>query len=147
MVSTDCDFLRFFDEEIRARGVRVSVDIFGMSLSDPGDVGIGQYFEDFIPHVDTIAPMTYPSHYYPRFAGYAEPAKHPYSVMYASVSDGSERLDIAGVDSALLRPWIQDFPYVGVYYGAHEVAEQIRALSDLGIESFVLWDPQNTYHY
>lgn len=144
---TITDVVRYFDTEVRSRGIAVSVDIFGMALSDVGDVGIGQHLEDFVPYVDAIAPMTYPSHYYPGFAGYAEPAKHPYSVMYASVHDGLERLAAIQADQAIMRPWIQGFTYVGVYYGTYEVAEQIRALSDLGLESWTLWDPQNTYHY
>lgn len=140
------ELLQYWDTNVRKTGPKVSVDLYGLSLSDPEDVGIGQHLEDFVPYVDAIAPMTYPSHYSSGFAGVANPAEHPYLVMYVSVKDGIERLEKLGaVDK--LRPWIQDFTIQGVHYGAAEVEQQIEALRDLGIESWTLWDPQNTYHY
>jgi hypothetical protein len=140
------DLLQYWDTNVRKTGPKVSVDLYGLSLSDPEDVGIGQHLEDFVPYVDVIAPMTYPSHYSSGFAGVTNPAEHPYLVMYVSVKDGIERLEkLDAVDK--LRPWIQDFTIQGVHYGAAEVQQQIEALYDLGIESWTLWDPQNTYHY
>ncbi len=141
------ELLRFFDQELRSSGTKISVDIFGMALSVADDVGIGQQFEDFFPFVDVIAPMVYPSHYYAGFAGVTNPNEHPYQVAKVSVGDGVKRLEAAGVEKTLLRPWLQDFSIDGVYYGSHQVQEQIRALEELGIDSWILWDPQNTYHY
>ena len=42
-------------------------------------------------------------------------------------------------------PWIQDFTLYGVPYGEHEVREQIRAAEELGIEGFLLWNPNVRY--
>jgi len=43
-----------------------------------------------------------------------------------------------------LRPWIQDFD-LGAEYTPRMVREQIQAVYDAGISSWMLWDPNNTY--
>jgi hypothetical protein len=45
---------------------------------------------------------------------------------------------------AKLRPWYQDFD-MGVKYDAAKVRAQIDAGEKLGIQSWMLWDPANTY--
>ena len=42
-------------------------------------------------------------------------------------------------------PWLQDFTIGGVRYGEHEVREQIRAAEELGINRFILWNPNVEY--
>lgn len=42
------------------------------------------------------------------------------------------------------RPWLQDFDYGG-NYGPKEVRAQIQATYDVGLTSWMLWDPGNTY--
>ena len=41
-------------------------------------------------------------------------------------------------------PWLQDFS-LGRAYGPAEVAAQLRAARDAGIEEWILWDPAVTY--
>jgi hypothetical protein len=43
-----------------------------------------------------------------------------------------------------LRPWLQDFD-LGAEYGKAEVEAQIRALNNLGLSSYMVWDPSNKY--
>ena len=43
-----------------------------------------------------------------------------------------------------LRPWLQDFS-LGHTYGPEEVRTQIRAVEDLGLEEWLLWNPANRY--
>ena len=43
-------------------------------------------------------------------------------------------------------PWLQDFTLYGVPYGEHEVRAQIDAAKELGIEGFLLWNPNVRYH-
>jgi hypothetical protein len=47
-------------------------------------------------------------------------------------------------DPLKLRPWIQDFDYGGNYDVA-EVRAQIQAAYDVGLTSFMVWDPANRY--
>jgi hypothetical protein len=43
-----------------------------------------------------------------------------------------------------MRPWIQDFDYP-VEYTPAMVEAQLRANAELGIESYMVWDPGNKY--
>ena len=92
--------------------------------------------------------MIYPSHYGPGIYGYAVPDAHPYGTVYESAKDGIERYNNVN-NPAVIRPWIQDFTarWVKGYinYGPNEVAAQIQALEDLGIEEYILWAPGNNY--
>src|SRR5213076_2824655 len=45
-------------------GIPVTFDIFGLTSSATGDLGIGQVWEDFVRVADVVLPMVYPSHYY-----------------------------------------------------------------------------------
>ncbi len=47
-------------------------------------------------------------------------------------------------DIAKLRPWVQDFDY-GAQYGTAEVQAQLRAFLEHGIQSFMVWDPNNKF--
>ena len=43
-----------------------------------------------------------------------------------------------------LAPWLQDFDD-GVPYGDAEVQAQIAAAKDLGVDSWLLWNPRTQY--
>ncbi|MEX0909977.1 MAG: putative glycoside hydrolase [Candidatus Paceibacterota bacterium] len=47
-------------------------------------------------------------------------------------------------DKNKIRPWLQDFSYGGTY-DADAVRAQIQATYDSGLNSWMLWDPGNTY--
>src|SRR5439155_1707193 len=49
---------------LKPLGVPVTFDIFGLTASATGDLGIGQVWEDFAGIADVVLPMVYPSHYY-----------------------------------------------------------------------------------
>lgn len=89
--------------------------------------------------------MVYPSHYPPTFLGFAQPAEHPYEIISHAMKGGIAKVEAAGYSKDKLRPWIQDFDLGGVSYGVREVEAQIKALSDLGLDSFMSWDPANSY--
>ncbi len=48
-------------------------------------------------------------------------------------------------DKNKIRTWIQDFSLGQPPYGAAEVSAQIQATYDVGLNSWMLWDPGNTY--
>src|SRR2546423_7679703 len=58
-------------DRLRASGVPVTFDIFGLTASATGDLGIGQVWEDFVSVADVVLPMVYPSHYYRGAYGFA----------------------------------------------------------------------------
>ena len=102
------------------------------------DMGIGQIFTHLAAHTDYMSPMCYPSHYAHGEFGIANPNAQPYQIIMKSVGD-SKTL-IAGVPHCKLRPWIQDFTLGPPHYGPTEVKAQIKALHDLGINEFLLWN-------
>ena len=46
---------------------------------------------------------------------------------------------------AKMRPWLQVFSIGGVTYDTEKVTAQIKASEDAGVDSWLLWDPKNTY--
>src|SRR5213080_1941753 len=132
---------------LRPLGVPVTFDIFGLTASaTTGDLGIGQVWEDFINIADVVLPMVYPSHYYRGAFGLAWPNGEPYRVVRFALRDALEcsRLQPAAAE---IRPFLQAFTLGRrrPRYTASEIRDQIRAAEDLGITSWVLWNPRSVY--
>lgn len=125
--------------------IKVSVDIFGLTTSvDEGDdMKIGQDYREIAEIADAVAPMMYPSHYAPGTYGIANPNANPYATIKKSMEDALRRT--IGVPVEKHRPWIQDFHYDGVTYGPEQIMAQVRALNEMGVAQFMLWDPSNKY--
>ncbi|MCA9355996.1 hypothetical protein KC852_00525 [Candidatus Nomurabacteria bacterium] len=124
--------------------VKTSADLFGMTTSNTDDLNIGQIIEDALTTFDYVCPMVYPSHYPATWNGYANPADNPYGVIHKSMSDGIKRAEAIGVSKDKLRAWIQDFD-LGAVYTRSMVEAQIQALYDIGLYSYMVWDPSNVY--
>jgi len=134
-------------ERLRPLGVPVTFDIFGLTASvTTGDLGIGQVWEDFVRVADVVLPMVYPSHYYRGAFGYAWPNGQPYHIVRSALTDALHRSrPLPG--SAEIRPFLQAFTLGRRLprYTPFEIREQIRAAEDLGITSWVLWNPRSVY--
>lgn len=129
-------------------GVPLSADVFGMVLTNKDDLSIGQQLDDISPYVDYISGMIYPSHFGKQWNGISNTHTHPYETVHDSSEMGLNRMAaLFGTSTAIQksRPWLQDFSIYGVIYNAPEVKAQIKALSDLGIDSFLLWNASNRY--
>jgi hypothetical protein len=135
------NFLLYAKKDINALGVPLSADIFGLVLTVPDDLNIGQKLEKIADAVDIISPMTYPSHYPKGTFGIAQPDLHPYEVIDQAIKDGLKRLANRKVK---IRPWLQDFN-LGSQYGRKQVQDQIKALADNGIYDYLFWNPNNHY--
>ncbi|MDP3909547.1 MAG: putative glycoside hydrolase [Gemmatimonadales bacterium] len=127
-------------------GVPVTFDIFGLTASATGDLGIGQVWEDFITVADVVLPMVYPSHYYAGSYGFARPNAEPYRVVRNALREALAR-SRPHPKAALIRPYLQAFTLGRRLprYTPHEVREQIRAAEELGLTSWVLWNPRSVY--
>jgi len=127
-------------------GVPITFDIFGLTSSATGDLGIGQVWEDFITVADVVLPMVYPSHYYRGSYGLAWPNGEPYRVVRNALREAIER-SRPFAKSAMIRPFLQAFTLGRRLprYSPHEIREQIRAAEELGITSWVLWNPRSVY--
>lgn len=146
-------FLAAARERLHPLGATVTADVFGLTMNESRDVGIGQQWERISATTDAVLPMVYPSHYFPtHLAGIRRPNRMPYETVHASVGMGvvrSERLRAAGVEPARIIPWLQAFTATwndrGFPYGPQQARDQIRALYALGIEDWIFWHPGSNY--
>ncbi|OGI61929.1 hypothetical protein A2645_01965 [Candidatus Nomurabacteria bacterium RIFCSPHIGHO2_01_FULL_39_9] len=138
------EFFAYLHENLKDTGAKTSADLFGMTTSNFDDLNIGQVLENAVPYFDYISPMVYPSHYPKTWNGFANPATKPYEVIKIAMTSAVGRLKVIGEDPKKLRPWLQDFN-LGATYTADMVRKQIQATYDSGLDSWLIWDPANTY--
>jgi hypothetical protein len=142
---TIADFFTDVDTTLRGQyHIPLSADIFGLTMSTTDDMGIGQKLELIAPHVDYVCPMVYPSEFADGTYGVKDPAENPYTMISTSLTDGIAKLKVIGLPASTLRPWLQDFNLKAVYTPAM-VQAQITATNDVGLKSWVFWDPENIY--
>ena len=135
------EFFQYLDAELSVQPVRTSADLFGMTLWRSDGLNIGQRIEDAAPYFDYIMPMVYPSHYPPGFEKFANPAEHPYEIIYRSLIRYSE---LAKNGRARLSPWLQDFD-LGAVYTPAMIGLQKQASYDSGGYGWALWNARNVY--
>ena len=133
-------FLAEMQRELRPKGAYQGASVFGIAAA-AGD-SIAQDVPAMGAVVDYLAPMLYPSHWGPGMYRVDSPINQPYDIVKKSLADFQRVSQSTGVR---FLPWLQDFTLAGVTYGEHEVREQIRAAKELGIEGFLLWNPNVRY--
>jgi hypothetical protein len=118
--------------------VYLSADVFGRTLwawnmkkIDP----IGQHLESLDPHLDYLSPMIYPSHY--------ETDKlrnDPYGTIKLALQAGIKR-------NLAMRPFLQafDMKIPSTMRYAQYIIAQVRAAQELGIDSYLFWNPEANY--
>jgi hypothetical protein len=136
--------LRPLGERTRALGEPFTSDVFGLTTSAPTDMGIGQMWEDLVTSADVVLPMVYPSHYFGGYYSLKHPNDEPYKVIRRAMQDAIRRSAPLG-KTAEIRPYLQAFTLGPPRYTPALVREQIRAAEELGITSWVLWNPRSAY--
>jgi hypothetical protein len=160
------DFYVYLNESI-PQEIVISADLFGMVTTNTDDLNIGQVLERALPYFDYIGPMVYPSHYPKGFNGWNDVNAVPYELMKFVMAAAVRRTETATssipsfaytrigtstpalyskpvYDKKKMRPWIQDFDYP-VEYTPAMVEAQLRANRELGLDSYMVWDPGNRY--
>jgi hypothetical protein len=135
------DFLAETHAALRKEGAYQGASVFGIAAA-AGD-SIAQDIPEMARVVDYLAPMIYPSHWGPGMYRVDSPITEPYAITAKSLADFQRVAEGTGVR---FMPWIQDFTLYGVTYGPAEVRAQIDAAASLGIDSFLLWNPNVRYH-
>ena len=147
-------FLNRAKQRLHPLGVPVTADVFGLTPNTPDDLDIGQQWETISATADVIKPMVYPSHYFPtHLRGVPRPNRMPYETVFQSVGMAvvrNQRLKDAGVPRpARIVPWLQAFnaPWVdkNYPYGPEQLRAQTKAVYDLGLEDWILWNPGSRY--
>lgn len=136
--------LRMLRERTKGLGVPFTIDVFGLTTSARSDMGIGQYWEDLVTNADAVLPMVYPSHYMRGVYNLKHPNSEPYQVIRRAMQDALRRSAALGA-TAEIRPYLQAFTLGPPRYTPAMVREQIRAAEELGLDSWVLWNPRSAY--
>ena len=138
------DFLAQAHNELLPYKVLVSIDVFGIAgWGRAEDIRItGQKIEELVRHCDVVSPMIYPSHYYGRFQGIANPGGQPFHL----VSETCRRFTtlVEGLE-VTLRPWIQAFPWGAENFSDGYILEQLCALDQSKSRGWLLWSAGNAY--
>lgn len=135
------DFLEYMRSGLKPLGTVFSADVFGLTASDQGAMGIGQDIHAMAEHLDYLCPMVYPSHYNTGEYGIGDPEANPHDTVWHSLQDFQAKLEGT---QCKLRPWLQDFS-MQIQYGPLQVQAQIDACYELEIEEWLLWDPHCTF--
>jgi hypothetical protein len=140
-------FFEYVHEELKDLPAYHSVDLFGLAVWDENyDLNIGQRLVDTLGNFDYICPMVYPSHYYDGFEGYANPADHPYEIIYMSLMKAKEQMAKASEElGSKLRPWLQAFD-MGAVYDAAMIGKEKQAVYDTDAYGWLLWNARNVYN-
>ena len=146
-------FLAEARRRLHPLGVTVAADLFGLSMNEASDVGIGQQWETLSAIADHLLPMVYPSHYFPtHLPGIRTPNRMPYETVFTSVGMGvirNRRMREAGHTPARIVPWIQAFSASWVDrnypYGPDQARAQKQALYELGLEDWIFWNAASKY--
>jgi hypothetical protein len=137
--------LALLRDRIKPLGVPFTIDVFGMTTNVEVDMGIGQVWEDLVSTADVVLPMVYPSHYFNAMYGVRHPNSEPYRIVRSALEDGIRRTTRLGGPTAEIRPYLQAFTLGRPRYTPTQVRDQIRAANDVGINSWVLWNPRSSY--
>ena len=138
------EFMLYARQQLADLKVPVTADVFGLTTSTRGDMGIGQEWEKMVDAVDVILPMVYPSHYIPGNYGLSHPNAYPYRVIYRSMQDAIARSKTVP-NAGTIRPWLQAFTLGPPRYTPAHVRAQIQAVYDVGLTEWVLWSPGSNY--
>lgn len=133
-------FLKQAKKRLAPKGIKVSIDVFGLTTTEKTDMGIGQKIVEMTEQVDYVSPMIYPSHYNNGEYGIPNPNKEPYRTVYIALQGAKKRIPVEK-----LRPWLQDFSMKGVKYGPEEIQAQIQACYDCGVTTWMLWNAACKY--
>lgn len=137
------DFVAEIAGQLQYLNVKVSVDVFGIVVWDNVSWKvIGQNIRELGKYVDTIYPMPYPSHFGHGWGGHRNPADEPYFFVQETTKKFLEQTAGTGVS---IRPWLQGFAMRVTRFGPNYIREQVRALADIGIGDFVVWNAANNY--
>ncbi len=150
------EFVKYAYFNLQKEDIPLSLDVFGTIIGSTVDSNIvGQDYSWLSMDCDYLSPMIYPSHYYEGSFGLTNPDLYPYETIDGAMKDSATALKVVNPKGtrkqAKVRPWLQGFTasYLSKYrtYGAEEVKEQIRALNDNGIYSWIIWNPSCKYQW
>jgi hypothetical protein len=135
------EIIGWFKERVNKRGAKLQVDVFGETSYKPS-VRIGQNVKKFAQHIDSLAPMLYPSHWEP----HAYHSKKPYETVYKSLRALDKQF---GVDTPFpVIAYIETSNYRYRIEGQERldyIYAQLKAVDDGGAQGWYAWSANNYY--
>lgn len=135
------DVLDKINRDLEHRGVRLQVDVFGITSYGPS-YRIGQDIKLMAEHVDSICPMVYPSHYKP----YEKHSNDP----YGTIRDSLDAL----VEQLHKHQHVAVYPYIEAYnfrikmnqeQRVNYIREELRAVNDSHADGWLVWSSNSYY--
>ena len=148
------EFVRDAHAPLKKEGIPLSLDVFGTVINSRVDRNIvGQEYSWLSMQCEYLSPMIYPSHYYEGTMGKDYPDLYPYETIDAAMKYSDTELATVNPrgdrQQASVRPWLQGFTasYLKKYrtYGVQEIKDQIKAVNDNGVDSWIIWNPSCKY--
>ncbi len=133
--------IRYFKQRLQKKNIPLQIATFGESAFGPS-YAIGQDLRRFAPHIDSLAPMLYPSHFEP----YRLHAKQPYQTVFSAL----EAIQTQFHHSVpfTITPYIELSNY---RYRLSEpqkwqyIRQQILASEAAGANGWLAWSANNRY--
>ena len=140
-------FLMYATNELHKLNVYVAADVFGESSYGSGYVtSYGQYWPAITTVVDVISAMPYTDHFGYNYGGHAEPWVYPYDTINTWAKTAAKGQSLSA-SPAIARTWVTAYntPVAArgtvVSYNSDEVAAQIKALYDNGLDGgYMTWN-------
>jgi hypothetical protein len=138
-------FVSRVHEKTQAAGVPLALDVFGVvAWQRAVDVrATGQDLKRLGAIVEVLSPMIYPSHFQVGFNGYQQPGDHPAVVLFGT-KQAAEVLKRSG-STAIVRPWIQAFPWRAHNYSSTYVLQEIEDVRIGGGVGWLGWNAGGYY--
>jgi hypothetical protein len=140
------DFVRKVHEVTKARGVPLSLDLFGVTATGDREdkEKLGQDIAMLGAECEALSPMSYPSHYSRGWRGFDEPGNHP-EVIGIATKAAVAQLEAAKNKTTVIRPWLQAFPLRARSYGPKYVADEAKQAESNGGVGWLMWSPGCEY--
>ena len=137
------NFLMQAQSILTAHNALTSIDVFGIvAWGEIKDVqSTGQDLDQLSYFADIISPMLYPSHFSDNFEGIKNPADSPFRF----IQRGSAKVIEITENRAVVRPWLQSFPWKVSNYNADYIRLQIEGAKSAGAQGWLMWNAKNKY--
>jgi hypothetical protein len=137
------DFLKHAYAELHAKGVLLSLDVFGiMAWQRQVDLShTGQDIVQMAKYCDVLSPMIYPSHFF-GMDGIAHPGDAPEHF----IGESMDRFELITKGSGVvIRPWLQAFAWRTKTYSPKYIETQVLTAKNKGGVGFLFWNANNDY--
>lgn len=133
----------WYKNQLSAMNVPMQIDVFGIT-GIKAEQRIGQDVKLIGPHVDTMCPMVYPSHFEP----YKVHAVTPYQTVYTSLTSLQKQFN--NQTPFKLVPYIELFNYrypLTTQQRYVYIKAQLKAVNDAHADGWYAWSASNYYDH